>query len=251
MAIGDDALSDGMDLVPGTTLANTLDTEDNKTRDYIVQRNRTLRQWVTDTIAALWPLPITKGGTGGTNASAALSKLGAWGNSGAVAPGEVPRLGWNGTRLQYDIPGYAFATELARLADIPSYSGIYEGYLSPAIHGRSLAGWRSLAIQPDGTIGNTSSARRFKQNVKPLDVPDEELQRLQLVEFDWIANGAHDVGMIADDVAEIVPWAVFHDENGQVQGIHYERLALALLPAVQRLIADVDMLAQRLEEIER
>lgn len=37
MATGDLALAAGMDIVPGTTLANTIDTELNKSRDYIVE----------------------------------------------------------------------------------------------------------------------------------------------------------------------------------------------------------------------
>ena len=35
MAIGDIAASAGLDLVSGAALANTLETEENKTRDYI------------------------------------------------------------------------------------------------------------------------------------------------------------------------------------------------------------------------
>jgi hypothetical protein len=38
MAIGDDAAAAGMALVAGGALANTLDTEENLTRDYIAQR---------------------------------------------------------------------------------------------------------------------------------------------------------------------------------------------------------------------
>lgn len=37
MATGDDAVAAGMALVVGTSLANTLDTEDNLTRDYVAQ----------------------------------------------------------------------------------------------------------------------------------------------------------------------------------------------------------------------
>lgn len=236
MEIGEDALGDGMDLVPGTAQANTLDTEINKTRDYIVQRVATLKTWVTSTIAALWPLSIARGGTGATTSGGALVNLGTWRNSGAVAAGYAPSLGWDGQGLLYEVPGFKLPTRLANLSDIPTYSGIYEGYLSPSIYGRGLSGWRSVAIQSDGVLGQTSSARRFKDNIAPLDITDEQLLQLQVVEFDWKADGSHDVGLIADDVAEIVPWGAYHDENGQVQGVHYERMFLALLPAVQRLI---------------
>ena len=244
MAIGDDALADGMLLVPGTTPAKDIDTEINRTRDYIVQR-------IVAKLGALWPLPINKGGTGKATAPDALAALGAWQNFGAVSPGSAPKLGLGGTgRLVYEIPGYASATVLANLSDIPTGSSAYDGYLNPAIYSRSLTGWRSLAIQADGTIGQTSSARRFKENVTALDITDAQLARLELVEFDWKADGSHDVGLIADDVAEVLPWAVFHDENGLVLGIHYERLALALLPALQRVTHDMELIAQRLAALE-
>ncbi|MCM3779859.1 tail fiber domain-containing protein [Microbacterium hydrocarbonoxydans] len=242
MAIGDDALSDGMDLVPGTALANTLDTEVNKTRDYIVQRIRSTRDWVAAQISALWPLTIARGGTGATTAKGAAVAISAWRNSGAVAPGETPLLGYNGTRLEYQIPGYAFPTQLADLEDIPNGSTAYDGYLNPAVHGRSIVNWRAVGIQPDGTLGNTSSARRFKTNIEPINITDEQLAQLQIVEFDWISDGSHDYGLIADDVAEVLPWAVFHDENDQVLGIHYERMFMAILPAVQRLVTRVSEL---------
>lgn len=64
MAIGDDALAAGMDLVSGSALLNTIDTEENKTRDYIAQRTNAVT-------------PVGKGGTGATTAAAARSNLGA------------------------------------------------------------------------------------------------------------------------------------------------------------------------------
>lgn len=38
MATGDDAAAAGMDIVPGSTMANTIDTEITKSRDYIAQK---------------------------------------------------------------------------------------------------------------------------------------------------------------------------------------------------------------------
>lgn len=233
MANGDEAVAAGMDKVLGTSDRRLGYDEDNKTRDYIAR----VKTWVTDTIAALWPLSIARGGTGGDTAAKAAANLGVWRNSGAVASGSSPLLGWNGTRLTAEIPGYAYPFDLARMADIPSYSGLYEGYLSPNIYSRGTSGsWRSLAVQSDGTLAQTASARRFKENITPLEITDEQLLALELDEFDWISDGTHDVGVIADVVEEALPWAVFHDENGLVLGVHYDRLGLALLPVVQRLL---------------
>lgn len=63
MATGDAALAAGLDLVSGTAAANTIDTELNKTRDYIG----------TDRTATR---PVNRGGTGATTAAAARTNLG-------------------------------------------------------------------------------------------------------------------------------------------------------------------------------
>ena len=71
MAIGDDALAAGMQVVPGTTLSKDIDTEINRTRDYIAQNAGTVR-------------PIAKGGTGGATPAAARLALGAADDSAVV-----------------------------------------------------------------------------------------------------------------------------------------------------------------------
>lgn len=117
-------------------------------------------------------------------------------------------------------------------------SGVYGGSLSPAIFDRGTSGqWRSLAVQQNGVLAQTASARRFKENIEPLDVTDEQLAGIRTVTFDWIESGDHDFGVIADEVADAgLEHFVTRTEDGEIQGVHYERLALALLPVVQRLV---------------
>lgn len=64
MAIGDDALAAGLDLVAGTVLANTIDTEINKSRDYTAQDRVAVRS-------------VARGGTGSNTAAGARTNLGA------------------------------------------------------------------------------------------------------------------------------------------------------------------------------
>lgn len=89
MAVGDAAAAAGMALVSGGEPANTLDTIENQTRDYIAQRTQ-----VPGT-----PLPIALGGTGADNTSQAVINLNvvAW---AYVAP-----------------PGQVFAGQIARFSD--------------------------------------------------------------------------------------------------------------------------------------
>lgn len=244
--IGDDATAAGIPIMTGNEQANTLDTEINLTRDEIARRGR---RAVT---------PITEGGTGATTASGACTALGAQPVIG-YTPARVD--GPNMARFRWDGgPGrmlmYVDATLLGQIAltsDLPvvNTSGLYEGNLSPNIYNRATSGaWRSLAVQANGVLAQTASARRFKENITPLDVTDEQIEALQFVTFDWIADGTGDVGVIADDVEKVLPWAVFHDDDGAVLGVHYDRITLALLPALQRLLARVDALEDRLTALE-
>lgn len=77
MATGDDALAAGMPLVNGATApANTLDTITNETRDYIAQ-GKLKDGVITPAKLSATPVPIAKGGTGGTTAADARAGLSA------------------------------------------------------------------------------------------------------------------------------------------------------------------------------
>ena len=242
MAIGDDATAAGIPIMTGNEQANTLDTEINFTRDEIARRGR---RAVT---------PVTEGGTGATTTADARAALGAQAALG-YTPARVD--GPNMARFQWDGgPGrmliYVDSTLLGQIALTSDLGSLYEGNLSPNIYNRATSGsWRSLAVQSNGVLAQTASARRFKENIAPLDVTDEQLAALQFVTFDWIADGTGDVGVIADDVEKVLPWAVFHDDDGDILGVHYDRLSLALLPALQRLLTRAADAEQRHDDLAR
>jgi len=66
MAVGDDATAAGYPILTGSEQANTLDTEVNRTRDFVAQ--------VKALILATWP--VNRGGTGSTSKSGARTNLG-------------------------------------------------------------------------------------------------------------------------------------------------------------------------------
>lgn len=237
MENGDEAVTEGMDKVLGTADRRLGFDEINKTRDYIAQKFKAVRDAVRS---------IAAGGTGASTASGARANLAVPETAVAGLKFTSPGFG----RLSYQAPGVAFPTEIAIAGSYASQASldsvkagldsVRAGVMSPDIYNRGTSGsWRSLAVQADGILAQTASARRFKENIEPLDVTDEQLNELALVAFDWIADGTPDVGVIADDVEHVLPWAVFHDENGIILGVHYDRIALAFLPVMQRLLARV------------
>jgi hypothetical protein len=94
MAIGDDAIAAGMDVVLGTELASTIDTEINLTRDYIAQRTPDLE-------AA--DIPITS--STGADVQASVDFLDYVKISNIGRPTNKIELLWSGGRLRVLIDG--------------------------------------------------------------------------------------------------------------------------------------------------
>lgn len=234
MATGDDALAAGMQIMTGNEQARTLGTEMNLTRDYIAQRTNAVT-------------PVDKGGTGSTTPAAARNALGiTLGNLGAASTADLAgKANANHTHAKTQVTG---------LQDDLNYLGTRavmaeeakNGTLNSGIYNRGTTGqWRSLAVQADGILAHTASARRFKENITPLEVTDEQLHLITLVSFTMKTSGVEDFGLIAEDLIDAgLGWAVFHDDDGTPLGIHYERVALAMLPVMQRLLTRVEKLEE-------
>ena len=60
------------------------------------------------------------------------------------------------------------------------------------------------------------------------------VDRLRGVSFDWAPDGKHDIGFIAEHVAEVLPDAVAYDESGKdAKAIDYSYLIAVLIKAVK------------------
>jgi len=94
-----------------------------------------------------------------------------------------------------------------------------------------------------GVNYGATSSRRWKTNVVPIGEPLEKISRLRGVYFDWdLWHGGHqDVGMIAEEVGEVLPEIVRYEENGvDATGMDYSKLAPLLVEAVNALRAEKD-----------
>jgi hypothetical protein len=105
----------------------------------------------------------------------------------------------------------------------------------------------SAAGQGRANAWVTYSSRTRKRNVAEL--PKRETRQLvkalRAVSFDW-EEGGRDVGLIAEEVAEIAPDLVTGDiTKPETLGIKLDRVALLLLPLVQELLEEVEALEQR------
>ncbi len=104
-------------------------------------------------------------------------------------------------------------------------------------------------------IAYSSSDIRFKDNVVAIDNPLEKISKIRGVYFDWIemekfhGNKGHDIGIIAQEVEEVLPEIVTTRESGY-KAVKYERLTPLLIEAVKELASENESLKERLKSLE-
>jgi hypothetical protein len=107
-----------------------------------------------------------------------------------------------------------------------------------------------LNLTSDGTLTTSASDERLKEKVKPLDSKDtlERLMRLKPSTFDWRSNGAHDIGLIAQEVEQIFPELVFTNPTDGYMGVNYSRLPALLISGIQELNGLFASFVERVED---
>jgi hypothetical protein len=95
----------------------------------------------------------------------------------------------------------------------------------------------------------TYSSRRWKSNIHTLYGALGKVEQLRGVSYDLMVNGRHEVGVIAEEVGQILPEVVSWDQNGQeAQGVDYGRLTAVLIEATKEQQA---LIHQQQEQIAR
>jgi len=99
---------------------------------------------------------------------------------------------------------------------------------------------QDLCIRTNGILGQCSSSQRYKENIRDLESPMSLLRKLWPVRYNWIETGNPDIGLIAEEVAEVLPEIVHFNDEGELEGFQYSRLGAILVGAVQELHAELE-----------
>jgi hypothetical protein len=95
-----------------------------------------------------------------------------------------------------------------------------------------------------GTIVETSTIR-IKENVEPIVGGLDAILNLTGVTYDRKDTRAHEAGLIAEQVNEILPDLVAKDLEGNPSAIQYTKLTAYLVEAVKSLKAEIDELKRK------
>jgi hypothetical protein len=91
------------------------------------------------------------------------------------------------------------------------------------------------------------SSRRWKTNIQPLQSALAKVGQLRGVSYDLEKSGKHEIGVIAEEVGEVVPEVVSYEENGKdARGVDYSRLTALLIEATKEQQHEIQELRSEL-----
>jgi hypothetical protein len=101
----------------------------------------------------------------------------------------------------------------------------------------------------------SSSDRRLKENIQPLQNSLDNILKLDAVSYDYIDKqrfgSKHQVGVIAQDVEKVFPEVVVTDEKTGMKAVAYDHLVAPLIEAVKSLYYKVTSSEEKIAEHER
>ena len=109
---------------------------------------------------------------------------------------------------------------------------------SDACYIRSIVGKTSVSGMPvlinlDNKLGTTTSSKRFKDDIKPMDKASEALLELKPVAFRYKKEidpaGTRQFGLVAKEVEKVNPDLVVHDKEGKPYSVRYDQVNAMLL----------------------
>ena len=97
-------------------------------------------------------------------------------------------------------------------------------------------------VEVQGAFSETS-ARRYKENIVDLESVSDKVNQLRPVRYNKIETDVQEVGLIAEEVAELFPELVKYNAEGEAESLNYTRLSVLLLQTVKEL-------SQRIQKLE-
>lgn len=223
---GTEAAAAGMDVLDGTEDRRQGWLAINKARDYIAQKFTAAKAY-TDTKVGAISL--------------------AWENI-TGKPNTFPST-WGTVSGKPDLVSLGYFNErLAYGASQPIYSA----------GGPVTSSYVAMYRNGDGRVGISPSARRFKKDITAHPYTLEQLAAIRVVSYRLKASlygeGWQDapveVGVIAEELLDAGLGEFVAFQDGEPISVHYERLALVAISALQDLATEVDLLAQRIAALE-
>lgn len=117
--------------------------------------------------------------------------------------------------------------------------------------GTNSAGAPTLCRNAGNQIALCSSSKRYKDDIADLPPSLDAVLALRPVSYRWKVTGAPDIGFVAEEVAELDERLITRNDQGQIEGVKYERLSALLASAVQEMAAREDLQAREIDQLRK
>ena len=144
-----------------------------------------------------------------------------------------------------------------------------KGFVSNVEVGGKLHVTGILNVEGEGRFVNDvvayySSDRRFKDNIFTIESPIDKIKKISGVEFDWNEKGPawtrskefgntsgalHDIGVVAQEIQEILPEAVRTRKDGYLS-VNYEKIIPLLIEGIKEQQTTIEDLQSRIKKLE-
>jgi len=140
-----------------------------------------------------------------------------------------------------------------------SGSGHFDGFIHTAQMNASFITFTHPAGNGDqsvcrdtvnGFLGVCSSSIRLKSEISDMAPASDLLLQLRPVQFRWMHTGRSDLGLVAEEVASILPELVTYHDDGLVAGVNYRHLTAVLVKALQEVVAETTDLRREVTELQ-
>jgi hypothetical protein len=102
-----------------------------------------------------------------------------------------------------------------------------------SIFGQTSSGGAAVFINSSGKLGTSTSSRRFKDEIRPMERTSEALFALKPVTFRYKKEidptGTHQFGLVAEEVEKVDRDLVVRDEEGKPYTVRYDAVNAMLL----------------------
>ena len=158
-------------------------------------------------------------------------------------------------------PSLTFATAIGAQAQVNTSNTIVLGRSNGSdtvqipgiltVSSLSLAGLTSVCRNPLNQLSTCSSSLRYKTNIAPFTRGLALLNKLKPISFNWRMDQSADLGFGAEDVAAVEPLLVTHNEQGEVEGVKYDRITAVLVNAVKEQQEQIKLQQQQIRALKR
>jgi hypothetical protein len=110
-------------------------------------------------------------------------------------------------------------------------------------------------------VAFSTSDERLKENIKPLDNALDKVLKISGVSFDWKelteeekktihGNEGHDIGVIAQEIEEVLPEVVTERESGY-KAVKYEKIVPLLIESIKEQQKQIENLKKEIKELKK